>query len=64
MAFPMLAALPIVGTIIVTILRFALKPLEEALGIYGLVELLYALLLIITMLRKPEGIMGRKMGSR
>jgi branched-chain amino acid transport system permease protein len=55
---------PIVGAVLVTILRYVLKPLEEALGIYGLVELLYALLLIVTMLRKPEGIMGRKMGTR
>jgi branched-chain amino acid transport system permease protein len=55
---------PIVGAVIVTVLRYVLKPLEEALGIYGLVELLYALLLIITMLRKPEGLMGRKTGIR
>jgi len=55
---------PVVGAIILTVLRYVLKPLEEKLGIYGLVELAYAALLIVTMLRKPEGIMGRWKGAR
>jgi len=55
---------PVAGAVILTILRFVLKPLEEKLGIYGLVELVYATLLIVTMLRKPEGIMGKWKGIR
>ncbi len=55
---------PVVGVVILTILRYVLKPLEEALGIYGLVELIYALLLIVTMLRKPEGLAGKRVGDR
>jgi branched-chain amino acid transport system permease protein len=51
---------PVAGAVIITFLRYVLKPLEEALQIYGLVELVYASLLIVTMLRKPEGIMGRR----
>ncbi len=51
---------PVAGAIIITVLRYVLKPLEEALQIYGLVELVYASLLIATMLRKPEGIMGAR----
>jgi len=51
---------PVVGSVILTVLRYILKPLEEGLGIYGLVELIYAALLIVIMLQKPEGIMGRR----
>jgi ABC-type branched-subunit amino acid transport system permease subunit len=45
---------------VLTIIRYALKPVEEALNIYGLVELIYATLLILVMMYKPEGIMGRR----
>ncbi|HUT65715.1 MAG TPA: branched-chain amino acid ABC transporter permease [Spirochaetota bacterium] len=55
---------PVVGATIITILRYVMKPLEEALGIYGLVELVYATLLIVTMLRKPEGLLGRRRISK
>ena len=56
---------PAVGAIILIVLRYALKPLEEGLGIYGLIELIYATLLIFIMMRKPEGLLGtrRKLSS-
>ncbi len=49
---------PIAGAVILTVLRYALKPLEEGLNIYGLVELIYATLLILTMMYLPKGILG------
>lgn len=54
---------PIVGAVLLMVLRYALKPLEEHLKLYGFIELVYALLLIVVMLWKPEGIMGRKKTS-
>lgn len=51
---------PITGAVLLLALRYALKPLEEHLKLYGFIELVYALLLIIVMLWKPEGLMGRK----
>lgn len=49
---------PAVGAAIVVVLKYVLKPVEEGLGIYGLVELIYALMLIGMMLWRPEGIAG------
>lgn len=49
---------PTVGAAIVIALKYAFKPVEEGLGIYGLVELIYALMLIAVMLWRPEGIAG------
>lgn len=54
---------PIVGAVLLTVLRYALKPLEEHLKLYGFIELVYASLLIVIMLWKPEGLMGRKRTS-
>jgi branched-chain amino acid transport system permease protein len=51
---------PVVGAVLLLALRYALKPLEEHLKLYGLIELIYALLLIVIMLWKPEGLVGRK----
>jgi branched-chain amino acid transport system permease protein len=51
---------PAVGAIVLTIIRYALKPVEEGLKIYGLVELIYATMLILVMMYKPEGIVGRR----
>ncbi len=51
---------PVVGAVLLLALRYALKPLEEHLKLYGLIELIYALLLIVVMLWKPEGLVGRK----
>jgi branched-chain amino acid transport system permease protein len=51
---------PAAGAVILTVLRYVLKPVEEGLGIYGLVELVYATMLILVMMYKPEGILGRK----
>jgi branched-chain amino acid transport system permease protein len=51
---------PIAGAVLLLTLRYVLKPLEEHLKLYGFIELVYALLLILVMLWKPEGIMGRK----
>ncbi|MBN1838141.1 MAG: branched-chain amino acid ABC transporter permease, partial [Spirochaetales bacterium] len=49
---------PAVGVAGLIVLRYVLKPVEEALGIYGLVELIYAALLVFVMLYRPGGIMG------
>jgi branched-chain amino acid transport system permease protein len=51
---------PAVGAIVLTLIRYALKPVEEGLKIYGLVELIYATMLILVMMYKPEGIVGRR----
>jgi len=41
-------------------MRYLLKPAEEALGVYGLVELIYAALLVSVMIWRPGGILGRE----
>ncbi|MEN3186304.1 MAG: branched-chain amino acid ABC transporter permease [Atribacterota bacterium] len=51
---------PIVGAVSLLTLRYALKPIEEHLKIYGLIEIIYAVLLIVVMLFKPEGLVGQK----
>lgn len=51
---------PIMGASLLTGLTFALKPLEEGLGIYGLIELILAALLIVTMMKRPRGLAGGK----
>lgn len=52
---------PIVGVASLITLRYALKPVEEHFKVYGLIELVYAILLIVIMLWKPEGIMGKRL---
>lgn len=52
---------PVVGAALLIALGYALKPLEEGLNLYGLIELVYATLLIIIMLWRPEGVAGRKL---
>lgn len=49
---------PVLGAAIIIALKYALKPLEERLGVYGLVEIVYALLLILVMLWFPKGVAG------
>ena len=51
---------PIAGAATLIVLRYILKPVEEGLKVYGLVELIYATLLIVVMMYKPEGILGRR----
>ncbi len=51
---------PIVGAVSLTALRYSLKPVEEGLGLYGFIELVYAALLIIIMLWRPQGIIGAR----
>jgi len=55
---------PIVGAVSLLALRYALKPLEEHFKIYGLIEIIYAVLLIVVMLFKPEGLVGRRKDTR
>lgn len=55
---------PIVGAVSLLTLRYALKPLEEHLKIYGLIEIIYAVLLIVVMLFKPEGLVGQRRGVK
>lgn len=54
---------PALGAILLITIRYILKPAEEGLRIYGLVELIYAALLITIMLWRPGGILGRKSDS-
>lgn len=49
---------PAIGAGAVVLLKYVLKPIEEGLKIYGLVELIYAVLLIVVMLWQPGGIVG------
>jgi branched-chain amino acid transport system permease protein len=51
---------PALGAVLLTVLRYVLKPVEEGLKIYGLVELIYASLLIMVMMYRPQGILGRR----
>ncbi len=48
----------ILGTSILTALSFALKPIEEGLRLYGLIELIYSALLILVMIKWPLGMSG------
>jgi branched-chain amino acid transport system permease protein len=50
----------IVGPVVLTGLTFGLKPVEEGLGIYGLIEVIFALLLIITVTKRRGGLSGGK----
>lgn len=50
----------IIGASLLTGLTFALKPVEEGLGTYGLIELIFAALLIVTMIKRPRGLAGGK----
>jgi branched-chain amino acid transport system permease protein len=51
---------PALGASLLVIMRYILKPVEEYFGIYGLVELIYAALLVVVMILKPEGILREK----
>lgn len=48
----------ILGATMITVLKQALKPIEEATQVYGLVQLLLAMILVVTMLKRPRGILG------
>jgi branched-chain amino acid transport system permease protein len=50
----------ILGPVVLTALTFGLKPVEEGLGIYGLIEVIFALLLIITVTKRRGGLSGGK----
>ncbi len=50
----------ILGATMLTVLKQVLKPIEETTGIYGIVQLTFASILIITMIKKPSGILGYK----
>lgn len=51
---------PALGATLLVLIRYMLKPLEEYLEIYGLVELIYATLLVLVMILRPEGILKEK----
>ena len=51
---------PALGATLLVVIRYILKPVEETMGIYGLVELIYAALLVMVMLLRPEGILREK----
>jgi len=51
---------PALGATLLVAMRYLLKPAEEALGVYGLVELIYAALLVSVMIWRPGGILGRE----
>jgi branched-chain amino acid transport system permease protein len=51
---------PALGATLLVLIRYMLKPIEEYFGIYGLVELIYATLLVMVMILRPEGILKEK----
>jgi len=51
---------PALGASLLIAMRYLLKPAEEALGVYGLVELIYAALLVSVMIWRPGGILGKE----
>lgn len=51
---------PALGASLLIAMRYLFKPVEEALGVYGLVELIYAALLVSVMIWRPEGILRGK----
>lgn len=46
------------AAIVITLLGEALRPAEQAVGAYGLVQIIVALLLISTLLLRPQGFFG------
>jgi len=50
----------VIGAASLTILKQALKPVEEGLRIYGIVQLVIAVILIITMIKRPDGLLGHR----
>ena len=47
-----------VAAVALILLREVLRPLEQAAGIYGLVQIVTALILIATLLLRPQGLFG------
>ncbi|WP_366657373.1 branched-chain amino acid ABC transporter permease [Fodinicurvata sp. EGI_FJ10296] len=48
----------ILAAVSITVLREVLRPVEQAVGAYGLVQVIIALLLIATLLLRPQGFFG------
>jgi branched-chain amino acid transport system permease protein len=48
----------VVAAVALTVLRELLRPVEAAAGAYGLVEILIALVLISTLILRPQGLFG------
>ncbi|WP_052340938.1 branched-chain amino acid ABC transporter permease [Salinarimonas rosea] len=48
----------VVAAIGITVLREVLRPVEQAVGAYGLVQIIIAVLLIATLLLRPQGFFG------
>ncbi len=46
------------GAFLMTTLMFVLEPIEESLRAYGMVELIFATMLVIVMIFRPTGILG------
>ena len=49
---------PVIGATLLVAFKYAMKPLEESLRLYGFTELIYAALLILMMIKRPKGIIG------
>jgi branched-chain amino acid transport system permease protein len=49
---------PVIGAVLLVAFKYAVKPLEESLRLYGFAELIYAALLILMMIKRPKGIVG------
>jgi len=50
----------VIGAVVVTLLPQFLRPAEEALNVQGLSMVVYALMLIVLMLFRPQGIFGQR----
>jgi branched-chain amino acid transport system permease protein len=50
----------VIGAAGLTILKQALKPVEEGLGVYGIVQLVFAVILMLVMIKRPDGLLGHR----
>ncbi|HHV63283.1 MAG TPA: branched-chain amino acid ABC transporter permease [Firmicutes bacterium] len=48
----------IIGAAVMSVLAELLRPIETTLGLYGLIQLITATILIVILIYRPEGIMG------
>ena len=48
----------VVTAVALTVLRELLRPVEQAAGAYGLVQILIAIVLIATLILRPQGLFG------
>ncbi|MEN2974527.1 MAG: branched-chain amino acid ABC transporter permease [Candidatus Caldarchaeales archaeon] len=50
----------ILGATAITLLKQTLKPIEESMRVYGIVQLILSVILILTVIKRSEGILGNR----